>query len=311
MNRFPARLWPAFLLVLIAALVLGRASEAPAQGQEALKIVVVSGRAEILAAGRTVPAKSGAELRPGQTVRLAGGGEVRLLGDGFEVIGRQEAVLRYEGSQPAEALPWGAPLVVKAGAGQAEPTLNLAVGEAEARVTPGRPLRLFTPLVTAAARGTHFIISAAPDGSSAVRALAGRVEAWSRLGEMRTLGPGGSLSLSSGRYLEFLRQNGVQVQPGADWKALDGPTFERMDARAFQKQVNSAAGAGPGAPASPAPSPMANLGALGGGLGVAAGATAAVPQAKTEPPPAVGVTTPGLTIFDMAKQQTNEFVSDD
>ncbi|MCL2029655.1 MAG: hypothetical protein FWG97_04490, partial [Deltaproteobacteria bacterium] len=33
--------------------------------------------------------------------------------------------------------------------------------------------------------------------------------------------------------------------------------------------------------------------------------------AKTEPPPAVGVTTPGLTIFDMAKQPTKEFVSDD
>jgi hypothetical protein len=115
------------------------------------------------------------------------------------------------------------------------------LGEADVVVVPGQPLRLVTPLVVAAVRGTRFIVSVALDGSSVVNTVEGQVLAVGRNGVAQVLGAGQGFQLTSSQYVNFLQESGINV-PQGEWRGLDARTVERIDTQTLGDTAGTTGG---------------------------------------------------------------------
>ena len=225
------------LVVLAAALLCG-----PLMGGEVnAKVVRVAGKAEIFRAGVWNEAKTGDSLKPGEAVRIADGGEVNVEGaDGkISLNGRNGAVIEYDGIVDAEIAPWKSARLARAPGYQPQGDLDATqqfscpAGDIEIRVQTGEPLRVVTPLLTAAVRGTEFTMQVAPDGSSSLQLLQGAVDGYDRTGTMRQVAPGQDMSLDTSAFVQYLGAKGVDIMPGQDWRTLSPTVLESVDAATF------------------------------------------------------------------------------
>jgi hypothetical protein len=262
-----------------------------AWAQEAPKILEISGKARLLAAGKDLgPAKAGRILAPGQAIQLAGAGEVRLSAQNgrVEITAGEGAALRYDGQVNENSQPWKSSRQVqlagvKAALAGNTPQFTVGEGQVTAEVTKGQPLRLVAPLVTAAVRGTRFSLAVAPDGSSNMNTQQGRVEATSRSGQVRQVSAGGSLSLSAGQFADFLKTQGISV-PRGDWRQVSPAALEKVDDQTFAGRFADAGAASGDSSldallADPNGSPMAGQAAVTGSS-VAAARTATTGSAS-------------------------------
>ncbi|MDR3038644.1 MAG: FecR family protein, partial [Candidatus Adiutrix sp.] len=238
-----------FVFAAVMAALAVWVSAPAALAQEAPKILEISGKARLLAAGKDLgPAQAGQTLAPGQAIELAGAGEVRLSARNgrIEIIAGRGAALRYDGQVAESSQPWKSSRQiqlagVKAAVAGNTPQFSVGQGQVEAQVTPGQPLRLVAPLVTAAVRGTRFSLAVAPDGSSSMNTRQGRVEAMSRSGEVRQVTAGGSLGLTAGQFAGFLKAQGLTV-PGGDWRRVSPAALEKVDGQTFAGRFADAGG---------------------------------------------------------------------
>ncbi|MDR2488348.1 MAG: FecR domain-containing protein [Desulfovibrio sp.] len=205
------------------------------QAQDSPKILSISGKAEILAAGIVSEAKPGFRLEPGQAVRLVGGGEIRVSAENgnVELVAANGAVVAYDGRVSERSSPWQEKQIQRVAVADGTAQFSVAVGRVDVRVVTGQPLRVVAPLVTASVRGTRFTMLVAKDGSSSMKTLRGSVETLGRSGEARMAGAGQGLSLSAASYGKFLRAKGVAIPAGGNWRSVDAVTLGKMDAQVF------------------------------------------------------------------------------
>jgi hypothetical protein len=196
------------------------------------KVLKLAGRAEILEMGRRTPAKEGQFLAPGQTIELVGGGEVQLLADRGQtkLTLKGNTTLEYTGPI-VKVRPWSGNYEAASGGKSGEDAVQykLPKGEVEIDAKPLSKLQIVTPLVLAAVRGTHFIVTVGPDGSTTVRTLEGTVEFLSRQGEVHMIGAGQSRDLTAAAYTRFLASRGITVPPGGDWRSVPANRQEQVD----------------------------------------------------------------------------------
>jgi hypothetical protein len=223
----------AFIWFLLVFLVTSFFSSPAWAQSEGAKIVTIMGQAEILAAGVWREARVDEYLKPGESVRLVGGGVVRVSAedDKISITLDEETVLRYDGAVAPDDRPWkdGVPFV-RTGRGEPTPAVEVPqftvpYGRTDVSVTPGQPLRVVAPLIAAAVRGTRFTLAVALDGSSSLSAVEGEVLAISRTGAAQIMGAGGGMSLTADEFGQFLSQAGVSP-PGGDWRNLDLRSLE-------------------------------------------------------------------------------------
>jgi hypothetical protein len=236
-------------LAMLALAVLALASSpAQAQGSGEARVIKIMGHAEIMRAGTWRTARAGDVLRAGETLKAAeGGGAIVSAADGrIEVEVRGNAAIANDGLVDASAEPWSDdyrpaalggvdPKAVKA------PQWTVPEGEVEVNVVPGQPLRVLTPLVMAAVRGTKFLVSVALDGSSSLSVAEGQILAVARTGAAQMLGPGGGFTLSSGQFAAFLQESGLTV-PGGDWHLADVGSLDGAQASGVADAANPAIG---------------------------------------------------------------------
>lgn len=217
-----------------AAIFLMLTAGAYAQTQ----VVQVSGKAEIVQSGVTAKAAAGQVLNPGDEIRVAGKGSVRLESESgrIAITVKKNTNVSYDGLVTPKDVPWTASRKAKQGGRSAKkgvPQFSCTAGEAEAQVTPGQPLNLLTPLIVAAVRGTDFEVKVKSDASSSVQVREGRVMAVNRTGQVSNLTGGMLASLSSDEYVRHLRDLGVSIAVGQDWRSLDTGLLDKLDADLF------------------------------------------------------------------------------
>jgi hypothetical protein len=239
----------AFRFLALTALTIWLAVPDSVQAQTSqVKIVRILGQAEILSAGTWREAKTDEFVQPGDTVRLVGDGQVELITEDemIETTMKGETAVRYDGLVNPGSRPWkdGLPFApvsqLEEGVGQKIPQFTVPYGETDVVVVPGQPLRVITPLIAAAVRGTRFALTVALDGTSSLSTIEGEVLAVSRAGAVQMIGAGGGMQVTSGQFAQFLQQSGLNV-PGGDWQAVDLNALERVDLQTLG-DVNPAAG---------------------------------------------------------------------
>jgi hypothetical protein len=227
------------------------------------------GQAEILSAGTWRTAKTGDFIKPGDSVLIVGPGEVSLSSDNGKatVNLKDETLVSYDGEIDPNSRPWkdGQPVTatsakVTPGGGKSG-QFTVSKGQAEVVVVPGQPLRVVTPLIAAAVRGTHFTITVAIDGSSSLNTIEGQVLALGRNGVSQLVGPGGGFQLTSSQFANYLQQGGLSV-PSGEWQGVDPSLLDKMDPQGFGDAVSTPGaqtGASPSvpSPSTPTPSPAA------------------------------------------------------
>jgi hypothetical protein len=214
------------------------------QAEDGPKIISISGKAEILAAGIVSDAEPGFRLAPGQAVRLEEGGEVRISAEdgAIEIIATDGAVISYDGRVSERSMPWREQPLQRVALSDGAAQFSLGIGRVDIQVVTGQPLRLVAPLISASVRGTRFVMSVAKDGSSGLKTLRGRVETLGRSGELRLTGPGRGLALSAASYSRFLRSRGVVIPRGGSWRDVSSATLQQVDARTFGNRFEAASG---------------------------------------------------------------------
>jgi hypothetical protein len=222
------------------------AQSAPQTGAQ---VVQVMGKAEILSAGRWRTAQAGDFIKPGDSVLVVGPGEVSLTSNRGQakVNVKNDTLVSYDGEVNPNSRPWqdGKPVpAVEASTSiplHRASQFTVSKGQAEMIVVPGQPLRVVTPLIAAAVRGTHFIVSVALDGSSSLTTLEGQVLALGRNGVSQMVGAGGGMQLTSSQYAAFLEQTGISV-PSGNWQGLDPATLDKLDPQTFSDALSSPGG---------------------------------------------------------------------
>ncbi|MDR1085367.1 MAG: FecR family protein [Deltaproteobacteria bacterium] len=221
------------LPLVLAVILLRGGSELLAQTGE-VTILKIAGKAEILEQGRSVAAKEGQRIRPGQSVRLVGGGEVSISSqnDRIRIRVQDDTTLKYDGDTGANTLPWSRtnPDYRKIAAEDKKvPQFSVPVGRLEVEVVPGQELRLVCPLIMAAVRGTVFLVNVEYDGTSRISTLEGVVATYGRHGESRLTLAGQSAEVTAGLYTGYLISRGVNVPSGGTWQDVPAGTQERVD----------------------------------------------------------------------------------
>ncbi|MDR1083755.1 MAG: FecR family protein [Deltaproteobacteria bacterium] len=232
------------LFGLTMALILGLSQTVLAQ--EAPKVLTIAGKAEILKNGRWYRTKAGEELKDQQAIRLVEGREVTLVArEGkITIVISSGSTVKYNGLVPEKNVPWiSAPQPTRSKS-PVIPEFELVEGQSRVEVTPGQPLRIITPLIMAAVRGTGFAVSVKPDGSSAIRVNEGSVSVMGRTGKTRVIKAGSSYQLTAAEYTDFLKKKGFTVPPEG-WRYIPHRDLEALDAKTFRS----------GAPRRPASSP--------------------------------------------------------
>ncbi|MDR2339305.1 MAG: FecR domain-containing protein [Deltaproteobacteria bacterium] len=252
-KRNPIQLTRFLALGLALALLSlwGLADTLHAQKKQGAKVLSVKGKAEIKSAGRTKTARRGDIMEPGDTISVPPNGNVKLgTPEGnAEVTLSGGTTLSYDGPTNVNSRPWSPGPAVPARAGEESdigPQFSVTEGEAEVLVTPGQPLRVVTPLLVAAVKGTRFKIKVEPDGSSTLNTTEGLVLAVSRDGTVKTSGPGDTVRVTANDYTAFLRKNGVRPQGDGDWRTADTQAIEKVDIRIHGDKMGRQARSGGG-----------------------------------------------------------------
>ncbi|MDR1873210.1 MAG: FecR family protein [Deltaproteobacteria bacterium] len=229
-----------FLGMIIGLLLLAQVAVAQ---DEAPKIIKISGKAEILKNGRWSKAKVGQDLLVGQAIRLVRGKEVTLTsrnGD-IEVLFTNNSVVKYNGYVPETSVPWlssiSRPNPTALNKSPLIPEFELVEGETNISVTKGQPLRVITPLIIAAVRGTNFSIQVKPfEGSSKVVVNEGTVMVTGRNGKSALVKAGSTFEYTAEQYADYLRRQKVKIPPEG-WKQVPFDAQQALDFRTFKSGV--------------------------------------------------------------------------
>ncbi|MDR0547874.1 MAG: FecR family protein [Deltaproteobacteria bacterium] len=222
-----------FLGLFIGLLLLIPTVEA----QEAPKVLKIAGKAEILQKGRWLKAKTGHELLVGQAIRLVKGKELTLISDGgqIEIVVSDGGAIKYNGQVPERSVPWGAPKVVSSKSDLTR-QIQLLEGTTHVTVTNAQPLRVITPLVIAAVRGTDFSVKVEPDGSSTITVRDGSVLAIGRTGQTEMVEAGSSFQITAEQYARYLKRQKVKIPPEG-WKQIPDEEQEALDSKTFKSGI--------------------------------------------------------------------------
>ncbi|MDR1395245.1 MAG: FecR family protein [Deltaproteobacteria bacterium] len=192
------------------------------------------------------PAKTVDRFLPGQSVKMEGGGEVRIFSDDgrIQITAQNGTVIQYEGMVAGASKPWmnDQPVLVRdASAGsEAElvPQFRISVGEAEIQVQTGQELRVATPMIISAVRGTKFTMRVQEDGSSFLDVAEGKVLSMVRNGQVELLEAGKKISLSAAAFTDFLRSHNIRIPTGGDWRSVDINVINQKVSEAFGDSLN-------------------------------------------------------------------------
>jgi hypothetical protein len=223
-----------FLLIFLTSFV--KVTLVLAQGEP--KVVKVMGRAEIISAGITREAKAGDFIKPGESVRLVGKRNVSLEGNGgkIKISLKDDTLATYDGDVSINSRPWKDGVVVRPVMLEGTPEnerfsqFSVTEGKAEVDVIPGQPLRVVTPLVVAAVRGTSFTIAAAVDGTSSLSIIEGQVLALGRNGLTSLIGAGQGFEITPSQFNAFVAQSGETISAGG-FQNLDFQALKKLDAQ--------------------------------------------------------------------------------
>jgi hypothetical protein len=222
-----------FIVIMAAVFAWGFGGSLAFAQETGPVVIKVAGKAEILERGRRQPAAEGHKLLPGQSIELVGGGEVILSSNDGKITVKvlKDSSVRYDGYAAANERPWGSAPVYRPVASQKENVSQFTAskGKLEVQVTPGQPLRLVSPLIIAAVRGTNFTVTVDMDGSSRVETVEGQVATYGRNGDMRLATAGQSAQITAGDYAAHLEANGVITPPGGTWRDVPAADQERVD----------------------------------------------------------------------------------
>jgi organic radical activating enzyme len=226
-----------FLTLAISLLLLGQTVIA----QENPKIVKIAGKAEILRNGQWFKAKAGSELLAGQSIRLVKGNEITLISEGgkIEIVISNGSAIKFNGVVPEKSVPW-APMIVKSKSSSSKspltPEIELLEGQTSVTVTGGQPVRVVTPLIIAAVRGTKFSVFVEQDGSSKVIVRDGSVMAIGRNGKNEIVEAGSTYQLTAEQFVDFLKRNKVKIPPEG-WRNVPNHQLQALDARTFKSGI--------------------------------------------------------------------------
>jgi hypothetical protein len=206
--------------------------------QESTTVLKVAGKAEILKQGRWFRAKKGQELLVGQAIRMVNGGEVTLTSEGGNIIivVLEGSTVKYKGLVAERSVPWlSSPKPAPANSAMVQ-EFEVVEGQANINVTDGQPLRVITPLVVAAVRGTDFTLQVESDGSSTVIVREGSVMATGRNGTSKLVNAGSSYTLTAAQYSDYLKKKKVPI-PQEGWKHIPNQQLETLDATTFKSGI--------------------------------------------------------------------------
>jgi hypothetical protein len=183
-------------------------------------------------------------LTPGQSIKLEGGSDVRIVSsDGrIQITSKEGSVILFEGFVKNESKPWltDHPVLASETTEAAQtarpklvPQFKIDLGQAEVEVVPGQEMRLASPLIISAVRGTKFSMSVAKDGSSALNVLEGKVLSMARNGKVELLEAGKAVELSAAKFTEFLKGLNVKIPEGGDWRKVDSKVLTETVQTAF------------------------------------------------------------------------------
>jgi hypothetical protein len=285
-RRVLLNLTVAFMAAMFLSSLLC-ATRAFAQGDQP-RVLSVMGKAEIRSAGRVREAQTGDLIRPGESVSLSQDANMRLSASNgkAEIALNGGTEISYDGEVDINSRPWKDDAGVAEAAlpqvppGERGPQFSLRQGRADVNVEEGEPLRVVTPLLMAAVRGTHFVVTVLLDGTSSVMTIEGQVFVVTRIGLMQIASAGGTVEISSSDYAAFLEQNGVSV-PNGDWSQVAPSSLEKIDVQTFGETVRPTGAEGT----------VGGTGGAGGVGGAGSGATGAAQAVEG----AVGVTGTGTS----------------
>ncbi|MDR1083780.1 MAG: FecR family protein [Deltaproteobacteria bacterium] len=198
------------------------------------------------------PSKSVDRFLPGQSVKMEGGREVRIFSDDgrIQITAQDGSVIEFEGMVQSHSKPWfdDRPVMVKDSDEQASvpnlvPQFRISYGQADIQVETGQELRVATPLIISAVRGTRFTMSVKEDGSSLVNVVEGRVMSMVRTGQVQLLEAGKAAELTAAKFTDFLREHNIKIPDGADWRSVDTAAVNRVVAQAFGNTMDTLGGA--------------------------------------------------------------------
>lgn len=237
-RSYLPRLAPLFMAVLVFSSSLYAADEDA-------KIIRLSGKTEIYTWGMWHPAEEGQQVRPGESVRVIGPGEVTVeTADGrIKVTGKDDTTLLYNGLVDTRITPWKNARIARDPEYRADedaPKIRqffCPEGEVSVEATTGERLNLVTPLITASVRGTVFNMNVSDNAASGVNVANGMVDAFGRMSNRLMVCPGERMEVSSKQFLARLRCSGYCLPEDADWREYDYDVFDALDEYMFQQVV--------------------------------------------------------------------------
>jgi hypothetical protein len=249
-NLAPRKLF--FLIGLCAALAIAGTAQAqaiPANDEFALANPLTMNVKPV--SGQPTTARKVEALLPGQTIKMEGGGEVRIVSeDGrIQITSKEGSVVLYDGMVKVESKPWLEDRPVLAREAQAGgetklvPQFRINLGQADVEVVPGQEMRLASPLIISAVRGTKFSMSVQDDGSSFLNVVEGKVLSMARDGQVELLEAGKNIGLTAAKFTEFLRNLDIKIPVGGDWRGIDRQVLDQAVSKAFGDSLNFLNGA--------------------------------------------------------------------
>jgi hypothetical protein len=210
--------------------------------QDFPKIIKIAGKAEILSNGRWSTAKNNQSLLVGQTIKLVRGNQVSLVSEGgnVEIIVSKRSAVKFNGEVPEASVPWGDSHRLVTAKSDLIPEIEVVEGLSRFSVKQGESLRVITPLIIAAVRGTDFTVSVAPDGSSEVIVAEGSVMVTGRDGKSGLVNRGRAYSFTAEQYADFLRKNKVKIPPEG-WRNVPRQQLQDVDDRTFKPKSSGRA----------------------------------------------------------------------
>jgi hypothetical protein len=180
-------------------------------------------------------------LSPGQTIKMEGAGDIQIYSeDGrIQITAQEGSVILFDGMVKMEAKPWleDRPVLAREVKGQKPeklaPQFRIHLGQAEVQVAPGQELRLASPLIISAVRGTKFSMSVKEDGSSKLSVLEGKVLSIARDGQIKMLEAGRAVELTAAKFTEYLRGLNIKIPDGVDWRSVDRQVLDRAVSQTF------------------------------------------------------------------------------
>ncbi len=237
-------------LFWLSAAVWPALCEEAAEADENARVVKFIGKTEIYQWGMWHDAEEGKEVRPGETVRVVGRGEVVLEAAGGKVVlsARDNSTVVYNGMVDTRIPPWKNSRLAKDPEYRPDddaPTVRqfyCPEGEVTVQVRTGEELNMVTPLITASVRGTMFRMNVLEDASSEVSVGGGKVDVLNRMGtSVPAVGSCGKSAMSSKQFMAYLCTKGYCFPPDADWRDYDYEAFEALDEENYARYRDGAA----------------------------------------------------------------------